>query len=297
MKISIVTDEISADPETAIELGVQWGMRDFELRGFFTDRVPRFSPYQKRHLQDLLEEHQARVIALGPGLFKSACPPGRAPRLPLGWMERGAYESWEEAKRVVDHDLNELLPESLDYANELGAEVVVIFGFDRAGAPPGSPPEEVLDCLRRAAERAETAGLQLALENEDGFWADTGARTADLVRAVGHPALAVNWDPGNAFAAGDEPFPAGYWHVRPLVKHVHYKDAIRESGGTVRQAVQGQIDWPGQLGALAADGYQGYVSVETHMRPKVECSRLSLARLQALVEAAESVYASRPASS
>jgi hypothetical protein len=33
MKISIVTDEISSDVETAIELGLEWGVRDFELRG------------------------------------------------------------------------------------------------------------------------------------------------------------------------------------------------------------------------------------------------------------------------
>ena len=54
IKISVVTDEISADPETAIELGTQWGIHDFELRGYFTDRVPVFSSYQRKHLQDVL---------------------------------------------------------------------------------------------------------------------------------------------------------------------------------------------------------------------------------------------------
>src|SRR5512135_695169 len=87
MMISIVTDEISADPETAIELGTEWGIHDFELRGFFNDRAPRLSAYQRRHLRDVLEEHQARIIAISPGLFKCACPSERADRLPLGWME------------------------------------------------------------------------------------------------------------------------------------------------------------------------------------------------------------------
>ncbi|HEU4746298.1 MAG TPA: hypothetical protein VFS61_13720, partial [Anaerolineales bacterium] len=70
MKISIITDEVSADPETAIELGAEWGIHDFELRGFFTDRAPRFSAYQKQRLRDALDEFQARIVAIGPGLFK-----------------------------------------------------------------------------------------------------------------------------------------------------------------------------------------------------------------------------------
>ena len=287
MKISIVTDEISADPETAIELGTEWGIHDFELRGFFTDRVPRLSAYQKQHLRDVLEEHQARIIAISPGLFKWASPPRRAPRLSLGWMEQGAYEAWDANWRMVDSHLNELLPASLEYANELGAGLVVIFGFDRAGRPPGPPPEEVLNILCKATERAHSAGIQLVLENEDGFWADIGARTAELVRAVDQTALAVNWDPGNAFSAGDEPFPEGYRHVGSLVRHVHFKDARRAPDGSVQQAVEGEIDWAGQLRALAADGYTGFVSVESHMRPKVQSGRASLNRLRNLIQAAE----------
>ncbi len=287
MKVSIVTDEISADPETAIELGVEWGVRDFELRGYFTDRAPLFNEYQRQHLRDVLEEYGARIVAIGPGLFKYAYPPERAPRLPLGWMERGAHDAWSEARRMIEHHLQELLPASLDLANELGAGMLVIFGFDRGGAPTGPPPEDVLNCLRRAAEQGQAAGVQIALENEDGFWADTGERTAHMVRTVNHPCLGVNWDPGNAFAAGDEPFPEGYQHVRGLVRHVHFKDALSAADGAVRQALEGQINWAGQIRALCEDGYGGFISLETHMLPKVQCSRLSLQRLVALIAAAK----------
>ncbi len=293
MKISIVTDEISADPETAIELGVEWGVHDFELRGSFTDRAPMLSGYQRQHLRDVLDEHHAKIIAIGPGLFKCACPPERPARLPLGWMERAAYDSWTDGRLLVEYHLHELLPASLDYANELGAHLLVIFGFDRAGAAAGLGPEPVLDCLRRAAERAQAAGMEIAVENEEGFWADTGLRTAELVRAVNHPSLGINWDPGNAFAAGDEPFPQGYQHVRGLVRHVHFKDAVRRPDGIVEQAVEGQIDWPGQIRAMEEDGYEGFISVETHMRPKVHSGRASLERLAAMVAAARATSPAR----
>lgn len=283
MKISLITDEISSDPETAIELGVTWGVRNFELRGFFTDRAPRFSAYQKQRLRDMLEDYQASVIAIGPGLFKVPLPPPIAPRATLGWMDYSAYENWSAARSAARQHLEELLPESLEYAHELGASKVLIFGFDRAGAPPGEAPEGALTILRLAAERAGSAGLELVLENEAGFWADTGARTAQMVRAVDHPNLRINWDPANAYFAGEQPFPQGYTTVRGLVGHVHFKDARRQGAGEPQYAVQGDIDWAGQIQALASDGYDGYISVETHMRPKVESARLALERLRALL--------------
>ena len=45
MKISIVTDEISSDIETAIELGTVWGIHDFELRDDGS-RVPNISAFE-----------------------------------------------------------------------------------------------------------------------------------------------------------------------------------------------------------------------------------------------------------
>lgn len=285
MKISLITDEISADPETAIELGTGWGVHDFELRGFYTDRVPLLSAYQKQRLHDMLSEYQARVIAISPGLFKVPYPLNRAPRTSLGWMDAAGYEAWSGAQALAHYHLNELLPASLDFANEFGAHMVLAFSFDRAGAPPGPPPEEVLDCLRRAAERASAAGLRLLVENEDGFWADTGARSAQMMRTINHPALGINWDPGNAFFAGDEPYPTGYQQVREWIRHIHFKDARREPDGTLHYVAEGEVEWAGQLRALIQDGYDGFVSVETHIRPKVTAARNSLERLRAFVAA------------
>ena len=285
MKISLITDEISADPETAVELGVEWGVHDFELRGFFTDRVPRFSEYQKHHLRDVLAQTQARIVAIGPGLFKIACAPDRPQRLSLAWMEQSTYDGWAEARRLLHYHLNELLPASLDFANEFGVPLVVVFGFDRAGAPPGQPPDEVLTCMQKAAERARTAGLQLVLENEAGFWADTGARTASLVSAVNDHGLAVNWDPGNAFFAGEDPYPEGYKQVRRFVRHVHFKDARRDQDGSLHYVVDGQIDWASQIRALSEDRFGGFISIETHVQPKVSAGLAALKRLRVMIEA------------
>lgn len=289
MKISIVTDEISADPETAIELGVEWGIRDFELRGFYTDRAPNLSAYQKDRLEEILAAYGARIIAISPGLFKIPYPLGARDNASLAWLDHGMFQRRRSLEDEVKYHRDELLPASLEFAQTLGVKLILTFGFHRGGYPAGPAPDEVLETLHHAAEQAAAAGLHLAVEVEDEFWADIGERTAAMMAAISHPALGVNWDPGNAFMAGDTPYPDGYRAVQPWVKHVHFKDAEIDSQGQRRYTVFGQIDWTSQIRALASDGYKGYISIETHLRPKIKIAREELEMLRQLVEATKTM--------
>jgi len=286
VKISIVTDEISADPETAIELGVEWGIKDFELRGFYADRVPNLSAYQQQHLGEILTAHEARIIAISPGLFKIPYPLEPREQASLAWMDQGMFQKWRTLQDEVKYHRDELLPASIEFARGLGVNLILCFGFHRGGHPAGPVPDEVKEILYHAAEQIAAAKMQLLIEVEAEFWADTGQRTAAMIEAIGHPALRVNWDPGNAFMAGDTPYPHGYNAVRHLVKHVHFKDAEVDSRGKRRYTLHGQIDWAGQIKALVDDGYQGYISVETHLRPKVQVAKKELEMLRRLIEQA-----------
>jgi sugar phosphate isomerase/epimerase len=286
MKISIVTDEISADLETAIELAVEWGVSDLELRGFGTQRIPLFSDFQKQRVRELLEEYNARVVAISPGLFKIPHPSKKRERFPLQVFDANLYQKWQDSRSLLDYHLHELLPASFEYAREIGADKIIIFGFDRGSNAAGPAPDEILESLQWAAGQAEQSGLQLVIEVEEGFWADTGRRTAELVRAINRPALGVNWDPGNAVMAGDIPYPDGYQAVREILRHVHFKDVVHTAKGGYRYEVNGEIDWSGQINALAADGYGGFISVEPHMQPKIASAKALTVRLQELIAAA-----------
>jgi sugar phosphate isomerase/epimerase len=217
-------------------------------------------------------------------LFKFPYPARNRERFPLEVIDAGIFEKWHDAHSLLDYHCQELLPKALEYAKEVSAPRVVIFSFDRGENPAGSSvPDEVLGCLQHAADAANRVGIELVVEVEDHFWADTGARTAELIAKVDRSALGVNWDPGNALAAGDLPFPDGYKAVRRSVKHVHFKDAISSTGGKTRYAVHGEIDWAGQIQALAVDRYAGYISVEPHMEPKVASARAVYQRLKSLI--------------
>lgn len=286
MKISIVSDEISADLETAVELGLEWGIRDFELRGFYAERVPNLSPYQIERIKELLAENEARIIAISPGLFKIPYPLQARQQASLAWMDRAMFQSWQSQLDAVKYHCDELLPASIEFGRALGVQLIVSFSFHRGNRPPGVAPDEIKEALARAAGQVGAAGMQLLVEVEEGFWADTGQRTAALLAAINHPALGVNWDPGNAFMAGDTPYSDGYQAVRPWVRHVHFKDAAVDSQGQRRYVVHGQIDWAGQIKALLADGYQGYISIESHLRPKVKVARQEVEIVRRLIDEA-----------
>jgi sugar phosphate isomerase/epimerase len=284
MKISIVTDEISSDLETAVELAADWGIHDLELRGYGSQRVPGYSNYQKQRVLELMDEYQVQIVAISPGLFKIPYPDRKRDQFPLEVIDAGMYGRWRDAHSLLDYHCRELFPASLEYANEIKATKVVIFSFARGSDSQVFAPDEVLECLQNAADQAQKAGIELVIEVEDHFWADTGVHTADLIQKINHPALGVNWDAGNAFAAGDIPFPDGYQAIRNYVKHVHFKDLICTTDGTFQYAVNGEIDWNGQIRALVEDDYQGFISVEPHMQPKVASSKAVYQRLKSLIE-------------
>lgn len=287
MRLSVVSDEVSADLETALELISGWGIRAVELRGIGEHRYPWVSDFWRARIPELIHESGLEVAALSPGLFKIPYPkqPGDDTRI-LRWEDAMLFQRYQEAEALVRHHLEVLLPQSIEAAQQLGAPTVVCFSFDRVGsdADQQQAPEAVVEVLRDAATMTGAAGLTLAIEVEHICWGDTGARTAELVRRVDHPAVGINWDPANAYRSGeDHPFPDGYGDVRDHLRHVHFKDAYTDPSTDSRVfGSDGVVDWEGQVSALRDDNYDGYISVETHDRPKIARTQDAVNRLKAL---------------
>jgi len=286
-QLCIVTDEISADFTTAVELGTAWGIKNYELRGFGENRVPLLSDFQRQRVREVLDAFDANLVAISPGIFKFPFPNESRDPFPVQAIDHAIYQDWQHTRKLLDFHLNELLPQSIRFAQEFDIRTIISFGFARGVNPSKEPPEALLDTLYQAAEMVRKAGMQLALETEADFWADTGENTASLLAKVSHPALMVNWDPSNSFQAGERPFPDGYAHVSSRIAHVHYKDIVRLEDGTYSYQIEGDVDWAGQISALIKAGYTGYISVEPHMFPQVETARAATRRLQALIDSAK----------
>ena len=200
MKVSTVTDEISSDFETAVELGVSWGIQDFEIRGLGVHRIGKAWGYLEDQVINVIKDFKVNVIALSPGVFK----------IPLGekkisdeltilaWRGYQRFREREQSYRDIEQHLNVVLPNTFRIAKQLQVNIVIVFGIVRPPGARGKCPRVVIDLLQETAKRAEEEGLTLVLENEHICWADTGKNTAAIVERVGSKALRVNWDPANA---------------------------------------------------------------------------------------------------
>jgi L-ribulose-5-phosphate 3-epimerase len=98
----------------------------------------------------------------------------------------------------------------------------------------------------------------------------TAAESAKALAAVKNENFMLNWDPGNAAAAGENPFPDCYQLLpKERIGHCHCKDVTKKSDGKGYEWApvgKGTIDWIGQFTALKRDGYHLTVSLETHWR-------------------------------
>ena len=64
-----------------------------------------------------------------------------------------------------------------------------------------------------------------------------------------------------------DPVATGYPKIKSHVANVHVKDlAIVDGKPGWTMIGDGVIDWPGQLAALAADGYEGLLTLEPHLQ-------------------------------
>ena len=130
----------------------------------------------------------------------------------------------------------------------------------------------------------------LLVENEMACNIATSKELGRLVRDINSPHLRGNWDPANAAALGEIPYPAGYREVRGLFAHMHIKDLRMDpqTGQAIWARVgDGLVDYRGLLKAVREDDFDGVLSLETHYRRPdgnaLESSRESLEGLRRII--------------
>lgn len=227
-----LTDTVTSDLDRALHYTLLWGLEAVELRtvGRAHDRVPFVN---EAKLVRRLAEHELGVAAVVPGLFE-----GRV-------VERAAW-------------LNELaaLGETLRFCRRVGCSRVVVSAFTEA------TPEAAAEPLRRAGEAAAQAGVTLAVLNEQGAAHATGAALAALLEAVDHAHVQAAWHPAEALAAGEDPA-RGLAALAGRVALVRCRDGRPQPGGWADAPLgEGAVGWADQLRRLAADGFEGPLSLE-----------------------------------
>lgn len=259
LRLAAITDEYSMDLERALDAMKATGMTGAEIRMVAGKNILDLSDDELDRAIDACRSRQLEIVSIASPLLKCVLPgsPAIDPRFHQDVF--GAVHTFEDQPRLADR--------AFQVARKAGARILRVFSFWRT-VKPFECQESILKALGDLADRAAGEGLVIGLENEHACNVATGEESAAILNALPHPSLKLVWDPANALVAGEEPFPHGYATLpKERVVHVHAKDC-RMDGSQPDWGPLGtrSVDWRGQIAALLADGYQGYLSLETHWK-------------------------------
>lgn len=252
--LSGFADEIGPDPCEQCAVLRELGIRHLELRSAWRTNVLDLTDEQLARVRAVLRAHDIGVSSVGS---------------PIGKIN---IEEDFDAHLVR-------LDRALRVAARLEAPFVRVFSFFLDdGQQPATYRDEVLRRLRAMAIRARAEGVVLLHENEKRTYGDVPERVRDLVESVGLPSLRLAWDAANFVQVGVRPFDEAYRTLRPFTDYVQVKDAVRATGVVV-PAGHGDGQLPETVAALAADGFDGFFSMEPHLAAAGPFGGFSGARL------------------
>lgn len=258
-RLGIVADEISRDFREAVEIGLQIGLRRYEVRFLKTGRAPLCDRAELLEIERIRDGEGVEITALSPGLFK-------------------------HTEDVVDfaREIKEVFPRAVELAARWNLSALIVFGFQKPLATEenadlvssDNPPEQVIEWLSSAAAHAADANINLLIEPEPICYADSGAATARLIHRVNSPAIGINYDPANAaWLLRKDPIDE-FDAVAPLIGNVHVKDQLDAplGSGRPRWVVpgEGMIDYRAHFAALRRRNYTGPISLEPHINGSFE---------------------------
>lgn len=280
-KLGVITDEVTQDFEAALVWAWNFDLEWVELRFLWGKYVTDFTADDLKRAKDLLSRHSMRVSVVDSPYFKTLLP----------GTESRYFEGKKDNLQSDFSQQQRILERAIAVAKEFGADKVRIFSFLRV-ADPKAVFDRVARELEKTADLARREGIRLVLENEFSCNVATGAESAAMLDAVKSPALGLNWDPGNAYAAGElKPYPDGFAPLdKKRIWHMHLKDAEpppKNQEAKWMPIGKGRIDYIGQFRALLKDGYDGTMSLETHYlnaaKNKEESSRESMQGLLGVI--------------
>lgn len=261
MKLSIFTDELGLDITEGIALLRDWGMQCVDFRGrTFGKACEALDGDELARLRKLVDDHGMKVGCLQSSLAKVHLP--EADRL------KAEQEKLEGIVRAADA-LDCRLVRAFFYWQPAGEECGVL------NVRP-DVMQQVLDRMAPLAERARQAGLTLAFEN----CGTTVEECCAVLDALGAAEWGLAWDCANEWFSDADPPDEGSIAERVRRSRCIHVKAVGAVGGLSDIVVP----WEKILLALAAGGFAGPVTAETHNPdksvPNVEMSRRLIGRLR-----------------
>lgn len=278
MKLAFITDEATQDLHEAIRFAKDYHLDGVELRSVYDTPIDQIPADTLTDWKRQLDENGLRVCSLASSFYKCGTSPEEI------------SENMEKLNRLCS-------------ASDI-LDCPVIRGFAFFSPESGLiPAAELVPFFDEPIRLLKARKKTLLLEADPSVNTTSHRALASLLKAIDSPCAGAIFDPGNDIydPFREQPFPEGYMAIRPWIRHIHIKDAIYKNGEPECVMIgTGLVPYPELLAQIAADGYQGWLSLETHYRKDIvlteEQMRLpqgasfSVGGLAAAAESAEALH-------
>ena len=249
-KLASFTDEISHDLAHACTVFDEFGVTGIEIRGIWKINVADFTDAQVRVVKSICDGYGMTVCSIGS---------------PFGKCEL------TDPNAVAKH--MDVLRRCADIGWALGCPLVRGFVFWGHGSAD-KPWDAMLKAYEPVPAILEEKDVILGIENEPACYVGTAGHLRMFLDRLGCDRAKAVWDPANHVQDPEGTAvpvcPDAYSLIKDDIVHVHVKDAAPMPDGTVPNVFMGEgiCGWETQFQALKDDGYEGYVSLETHVDPE-----------------------------
>jgi len=246
---AVITDEISQDFARAVEVAREFGLDGVELRSAWDKNPHELGKDERRKILDLAGQAGLAIPCIAAPIFKCQL-----------------YDERDHQEHLT------VLQRCLEVAHEMGAGLIRGFTFWDDGDFERALPW-IAERLTAVEPILREAKVKLVLESDPATAANSHQKLARVLALVASDVIRALWDPGNNLyvSGAGRPFPEGYELLRPYLAHIHVKDVCRPAGAAEPEACclgQGEVGFAQVFQRLIADGYEGWLSLETHYRKR-----------------------------
>ncbi len=240
--LSAFADEIAPDLQTQIDVCEANGVRCIDVRAIDGVNVSKFTDEQAGGYARQLADRGFTVPCIGS---------------PIG-------------KVTIDKPFAEhldLLKRCFDVADALGTRAVRVFSFyPPEGEDIADHRDEVIRRMTAMVDAAEAADMVLWHENEKAIYGAKPAGVKDIFASVRSERLKGIFDPANYVEEGIAPHDEGWSRgLAEITDWFHVKDKVPGADACV-PAGKGHGQIPQTLADAARRGYDGYLTLEPHMK-------------------------------
>ncbi len=285
-RLCFFTDEVSQNLDEAIAFAKEFDIHNVEIRN--VDKAYAFmdEPAKLKEIRAKLDDNGLRVAILATPIMKCMVPgyevvPSIVQEIKDS-EQSFPYPTKEQYGRSV-----EFLNRAIEAAHILGTDLVRVFGFWRV-VDPTAVHGLILEKLQELSPIAEKGGIRLALENESSC-SLANCQEVMMVLPKAPANVGMLWDPLNGTTTDEKPYPDGYNLIdKSRLFHVELKDLGIDPATGEHHTVavgDGVLPYTEIFEALARDGYQGVISMETHFSIDGSREKASRRSMQGIVKA------------